>query len=101
GVDLARRVGQALRVDRLLPERADAPGVVRAHLDGAELGRLGQRLPASGHRDARARVDVLLYQLARIHPVDVVGPEDDHIVRVLVVDEVQALVDRVRGAGEP
>jgi hypothetical protein len=44
---------------------------------------------------------VLLHHLLRVHAVDVVGTEDDDVVRPLVVDEVQALEDGVGGAGEP
>ena len=39
--------------------------------------------------------------LTRVHAIDVVGPEDAHVVGVLVADKVQVLVDSVRGAGEP
>ncbi len=45
--------------------------------------------------------DVLLEHLARVHPVDVVGAEDADVVRPLVADEVEVLVDGVGGAGEP
>jgi hypothetical protein len=45
--------------------------------------------------------DVLLDHLRRIHPVDVIRAEDDHVIRVLVVDQVHRLVDGVRRAGVP
>ena len=41
------------------------------------------------------------HHLLRVHPVDVVGAEDDDVVGPLVVDEVEALVDGVGRAGEP
>jgi hypothetical protein len=44
---------------------------------------------------------VLADHLARVHPVDVVGAEHDHVARPLVADQVEALVDGVRRAGEP
>jgi len=44
---------------------------------------------------------VLLDHLPRVHPVHVVGAEHDDVVGLVVVDQVQALVDGVRAAGEP
>ena len=46
-------------------------------------------------------VDVLVDHLARVHAVDVVGAEHDHVVGPLVVEQVEVLVDRVGRAGEP
>ena len=37
---------------------------------------------------------MLLDHLLRVHPVDVVGAEHDDVLGPLVVDQVQALVDR-------
>ena len=42
-----------------------------------------------------------LDHLHRVHAVDVVGPEDGDVVRTLIVDEIEALEDRVRAAREP
>ena len=46
-------------------------------------------------------LQVLVDHLADVHAVDVVGAEDDDDVRPLVVDQVQALEDRVGAAGVP
>ena len=47
------------------------------------------------------RGDVLLDHLARVHAVDVVGAEDDDVLRALVGDQVVVLEDRVGRADEP
>jgi hypothetical protein len=44
---------------------------------------------------------MLVDHLRRVHPVDVVGAEDDDDVRPRVVDQVETLEDRVRAAGVP
>jgi len=44
---------------------------------------------------------VLLDHLREVHPVHVVGTHDDDDVRLVVVDQVQGLVDRVRAAEVP
>ena len=86
-------VGGARRVGRLLDEVADPAGLVG--VDAAERRRLRARHPDAGHRGAGAAVDVELQHLLGVHPVHVVGTEDDDVVGVLVVDQVQRLVDRV------
>ena len=100
GVDVVRRVGQPHGIGRLLPEGGDRAAVL-GRLDDPELVRELQRLADRGHGHAGTGVHVLGHHLAGVHPVDVVGPEDDHVAGPLVLDEVQALVDRVRRAGEP
>ena len=94
GEDLVGRVGEPGGVAGLLAERADRPPVVSG-LDHAELARLLDRHPDAGHGHAGSARDVLVDHLARIHPVDVVGAEDADVVRLLVVQEVEVLVDRV------
>ena len=91
---------QALRVGRLLEELLDATGF-RVGVDDAELGGEGEGLADAGHGGLRAGLDVRVEHLPEVHPVDVVGADHDHDVGLLVVDEVQALQDRVGGAGEP
>ena len=100
GVDLLGVVGQPDGVGRLLAERGDHPPVVGG-LDDAELVGERDRLADRRHRHAGAGLDVLGHHLARVHAVDVVGAEDDDVARLLVADQVEALVDRVGRAGEP
>ena len=95
GVHLVGRVWQRLGVARLFTERADPPPV-RRRLDHPELVGLLDRRADRRHRDRRAARRVLLDHLARIHAVDVVGTEDDDVLRPLVVDQVEVLMDRVR-----
>ena len=97
---LVRRVGKADGISGLLAKRRDLRSV-RTGLDHAELGGLLDRHADSRNRCTGARLDVLRKHLARVHPVDVIGAEDDHVVGLVVVDEIQALVDRVGGAREP
>ena len=42
-----------------------------------------------------------LDHLHRVHPVHVIGTEDHHVLRSLVVHQVQALEDRIGAAGVP
>ena len=44
---------------------------------------------------------MLVDYLARVHPVDVVGAEDDDVVGALVIDEVERLQNGVSGAVVP
>jgi hypothetical protein len=99
-VDLRRVVGETRGVRRLLAEGGDETAVVRG-LDDSELVGQLDRLPDRGHGNARPGLDVLAHHLARVHPVDVVGAEDDDVAGLLVADQVQALVDRVGRPGEP
>ena len=70
-------------------------------LDHAELVGLLDRRAQRGDRHALAAGDVLLDHLARVHAVDVVGAEDDDVLRALVGDQVVVLEDRVGRADEP
>ena len=100
GEDLGRRVGQADGVLGLLAEAGDvAP--VGGGLDHAELVGLVDRRAQRRDRHALAARDVLLEHLPRVHAVDVVGAEDDDVLRPLVGDQVVVLVDRVGAAHEP
>lgn len=58
-----------------------------------EANSMGWRMPATVAR--RARVDVVLDHLGKSITVDVVRADDDDVVRVLVINDVQRLVDRV------
>ena len=100
GEDLVRRVGQPDGVLRLLAEGGDVAPVGR-RLDHAELVGLLDRRAQRRDGHALAGGDVLLDHLARVHAVDVVGAEDDDVLRALVGDQVVVLIDRVGGAHEP
>jgi hypothetical protein len=75
--------------------------IVGPGLHDAELVGLRQGRPQRRHRDRRTGLDVLVEHLARVHAVDVVGAEHRHVVRLLVVEQVEVLVDRVGRAREP
>ena len=97
---LARPPGRGLGGLRLLAEGGD-PLARRRALDHAGAARLGERHVQRRDRHAGAGRDVLADHLLGIHAVDVVGAEHADVVGPLVVDEVEALVDRVGRAGEP
>ena len=101
GQDLVGGVGQARGGLGLLHEGLDLALVRRVGLDDAEL--VGQRLGLAdaGHGARQARGDVVLQHLGEVHAVDVVRAGDDHVVRPLVVEQVEGLVDGVRAAQEP
>ena len=88
------------RVGGLFQERVDGPAV-RRDADDAEIGGFGQRHRYRRHRDPGPVLDVVIDHLHRVHPVHVVRAEDDHDVRLLVVDQVHRLEDGVRRAGVP
>ena len=90
-----RGIGQADRILRLLEEPVDAARVRRVHLDDTEL--VGERdgLPDRRNRCREAGLDVRIDHLAEVHAVDVVGADHGDDVGLLVVDEVQALQDRI------
>jgi hypothetical protein len=92
--------GPGRGIGRLLQEGLD-PVTVRTNPDDAERGGRFPRYRDPRHRDAGAEAEVSLDHLRRIHPVDVVGAEHRHQVRLLAADEVQRLVDRVGRAGLP
>ena len=113
-------VDQGLRVEHVVAHRCQAALVVARHrrrfldllvevedptvgvgLDHAELASL---VLGHGYRrdgDAGTDVAVVVDELARIHPVDVVGAEHADEIGVLVGDQVEVLVDRVGGSREP
>ena len=72
-----------------------------AGLDHAESGRLRRGTGMAATVTPGARRTCWSIICLRIHPEDVVGAEHHHEVGLLVVDEVQRLVDRVRRAGVP
>ena len=97
-VDAHRRFG-ALRLLRLLLE-LDYPAVLVGVHD-AESRRLLER--DVYHRDCRRRAHLLvvLEHSRIIHLIDMVARENQHIIRVVAVDEVHVLVNGVRRALVP
>ena len=87
-------------VGRLLHELLDRPPV-RAHAQDAERLRVLPRHRQRRHGRARAVLQVLRDHLPRVHPVHVVGADDDNEVRLLVVDQVHRLEDRVSRPAVP
>ncbi len=96
---LVRIIGRAGRVRWFFHEAADPARLVG--IDAAERGSLRARHADTGDRCTGAALDVLLHHLLGIHPVHVIGTEDDDVVGILVVDEVHRLVDGVRRPGVP
>ena len=96
GVGVVRQTGW---VGGLLQELLDL--VVRGGVDHPELGGLGPGHPDAGDGAAEAAVDVGVEHLLDVHPVDVVGPEDDDVVGGLVDEQVHRLEDRVGAALVP
>ena len=99
GEGACRVVGHRWRLRRLLQEALDLPGGVG--VDDPKGARLLDRYRNAPHGDACARVDVGGEHLTRIEPVDVIGPKHDHVIGILVVDDVEVLVDGVGRPGEP
>ena len=69
--------------------------------DDAEGSRVGERDVDAGDRHLRPRVDVVVEHPAVVHLVDMVAGEDQHVPRVVPPQDVEVLVDRVRGALVP
>ena len=84
---------------RLLVEGNDAVGVVCGN--DPEGAGLRHRHPDAGHRDPCSRLQMLVNHLAGIHPVDVVGSEDEDMVWSLVGQYVEVLKDRVGRSRKP
>ncbi len=101
GEHFAGAVEETLRVLRLLEEVADARGVGGVDVDDAELVGKGDRLADAGDRRPRPGGDVGVQHLPEVHPIDVIGADDDDDVGLLVIDEVEALQNGVGRPGEP
>ncbi len=83
----------------LLLEAGDAALLV--DLEHAETARLGQGHLDGGEGEAGRAGDVHVEHLAVVHLVDVVARQHDHEARLLPLDRVEVLVDRVRRAQVP
>ena len=92
---LAGGVGKPDRLLRLLVKGGDAGRVILLDFDDPEL--VGQRDRLTNRRNGKpeTRRDVGVDHLTEVHPVDVIGTDDDDDVRLLVTNEVEALEDRV------
>ena len=98
GIRVIRQTGGGLR---LLLEALDHVRMLRVDLDHAELVGLADWLTDAGHGELRAGIDMLLHHLLKVHAVHVIGADDDHDVRLYVLDDVDGLVDGVSGTQIP
>ena len=83
----------------LFLEFVNAP--VRIRGDDAKTRGLLQRHGQGGDGDVRLPLQVKADHLVYVHAVDVVGSEHQDQLRMLILDQVEVLADRVRGALEP
>ena len=97
---LVRVARAARRIGGLLPEGLDAVAA-GSGLHHAKGGRLAPGHRECHHRDPRAPAGVLADHLGWVHPVHMIGRGDHHQVRLVAIDQVQRLVDRIRRAGLP
>ena len=91
--------GNMRRVRRLLHEVDD--DVVLIDMHHAEAGRFPHRDFERGDGDVGILLDMLLEHELHVHLVDVVAGQNDHVFRIVGLDDVDVLVDGVRGAGVP
>jgi hypothetical protein len=84
---------------RFLGELDDAAFAVDRH--HSEAGRFVQRHLDAAHRNLRAFLDVMREHAAVVHFVDVVAGQDQHMRRLMRANDVEVLVDRIRGAHVP
>ena len=91
--------GQCQRFLRLFDKTVDkrAP----AGLDDPETLGFGGRHGNGRHGRHGPALDVLGQHLARVHPVNMVGSEDQDVVGTFITHNVQVLVNGVGRAGEP
>lgn len=101
GENFVGGVRQSDGVGGFLPPTVDLADVVPVHLDHSELVGEFDRLADGGDGDAGAGLDMLLNHLGEVHPVHVIGADDDHVVGAFVLHRVEALIDGVRAALVP
>ena len=93
GIGHVRVIRGRRRIGRLLDELRDRAHPIR--LNAAKGGSLRARDADTRHRAIQTGGDVLFHHLGRVHAVDVVGAEDDDIVRLFVINQVQRLQDGI------
>ncbi len=71
---------------------------IRPGFDHAELGGLFLRDRDRGDGGLGVLTHVVLEHLADIHPVDVIGPEDHHVMRISLLNQIDVLINSVGGA---
>ena len=81
------------------PRSASGPSASTSITPNWSASAIGWRIAATV--TPRARLDVRVDHLAEVHAVHVVGADHDDDVGLLVVDQVQALQDRVGRPAEP
>ena len=91
--------GHVRRCSRLFQERLDL--AVFPGIDDAELAGLTDRHLDSGHGGGSPTLDVLVEHLTGIHAVDVICAKNDHIVGLLISDQIEVLKDRIGRTGKP
>ena len=91
--------GHGPGLPRLLEEVGDA--VLLVGLEDAELADLAQRHRDGAHREVGVPLQVEADHLPVVHLVDVVAGEDQDVPRLLLLDGVDVLVERVGGALVP
>ena len=99
GQRVVRLVGDAGRIGRLLDE-SDVV-VLGVDMHDTETGRLHARHFEAADGDVGAGIDVLAQHHLVVHLVDVIAGEDHHVFGPVGLDDVDVLVDRVRGAFIP
>ena len=57
-------------------------------------------MPQSCNGNSSSAIDMGLDHLHWIHAVDVIGAEDNNIVRILVINQIQTLIDGIGATGE-
>ena len=93
-IDTHGRLG-ALGMRGFLLEFQDAVVLIGIH--NAEAAGLIQRHVQNGNGTVRTRFLMLLQHLAVVHFIDMVTGQNQHVVRIITVDEIQILIDRIGG----
>ena len=90
-----------LRVAWLLSESRNLDRVSRIYLDNAKLRSNSDWLPDCSDGCLHAGFDVRLQHLIKVHSINVVGTDHNHVVGPLIAESVHGLQNRVRTAGIP
>ena len=94
-----RLVGDAWRIGGLLDEVEDLVLLVDMH--DAEAGRFHARHFQAANGDIGAGIHMLLKHVFIVHLVDVIAGQDDHVLRIVGLDDIDVLVDGIGRAFVP